>query len=544
MALALRGSSWHDTQFLLLGGSTIILPNETIKSYLPKLWRRYRDSAQARGYLDFQKLGYVRGPFTQDAARVVLKALQPSAFGDGVANELQNQLDNVLADRVHLHVELPKHTMSEIFGHVADLIRMTGRHREMAYAMSEWFTRLAARCEIDALSMFSYIDALDRLGTSMTGPLRALLGQARLTSRDVRFYRQNLRRRTVRELMELLKDYDMDGRRSPRRSMIPAAPGLIRGGDLSLEELALIHRENPDSILYRVGRGRRRKASRNNFETDDDYLTDSETSDDDDFCPHPHCNPRVHDPSSWHAPHGLPYIPHCLDGSHMHPSMTFGPRLLDAPHPESMLARPGMRSASSDPRVLASKNGGPNIYYSPSPSSNTSSNNNLPSNNAPKPPIEEPWWAIGVSINNRTNPPSPISGQAVLRTFSLAMYNTSKSPPQAPIASDYNFTVFGLRDPRTRAVVAAILEIKSDTSTPERLPPHNITNARLLEVLFLLSWLYSGERDMNGLVQWGFNLWALEAGPGGRPQQSVIAKGSLSLAPSPFPLGGGGGDVE
>ncbi|KAI4260981.1 MAG: hypothetical protein L6R42_003813 [Xanthoria sp. 1 TBL-2021] len=312
MALAHRRNFWNQHTKFPVGKTSVTLPNEIIKSYLPALWSLKGRWAQTEGILDLEELGLVRGHSCRTALLVILKALRTSETSFGVANELKRQLDNA-ADQA-LRTPSPEHAMSKIFENVAWLIRKTGQHPEMAYATSEWFSRFAARHELDMESMFSYVIALDQLRATMTGPLRSLLRQEPLTRADIRIMCRHLRQKSSRELIRLWNEQNKNVRPRPRRSIHPSAERLVPGGALRLRDIERRYREDPDSIIVRLGR--KHRASRNDFEIDDDYSTDTDTSDDDDdeYCPYAYGFPRVRDPSSFHPLPGLPHAPPRLCG--------------------------------------------------------------------------------------------------------------------------------------------------------------------------------------------------------------------------------------
>ncbi|KAI4265326.1 MAG: hypothetical protein L6R38_009502 [Xanthoria sp. 2 TBL-2021] len=310
MALARRRNSWHQHTNFPFGNASITLPNEIIKTYLPRLWSRARRRAQAEGYLDLEELGIVQGRYCHAALSVILRALKFSEAGRGVANELRRQLDRARADHAH-HTPSLEYAMSRIFYNVAQLVRKTGPNQEMAYAMAEWFEAMAVDRYIHPEFLFIYIIALDGLRADMTGPLHTLLREAPMRSADVQIICERLRPITRKRLMSFWKDHIKIGR--PRRAILPRGNGLIEGGDVCWGDIVRSYEEDPNSIIVRLGR--RHRASRNDRETDDDYSTDTDTSEDDDeYCPYAYGFPRVHDPSSFHPLHGPLHAPPRLCG--------------------------------------------------------------------------------------------------------------------------------------------------------------------------------------------------------------------------------------
>ncbi|KAL9032131.1 MAG: hypothetical protein Q9180_006681 [Flavoplaca navasiana] len=185
MAIPRHRNSWYHTTFPL-GNTSIRLPNDIIKSYLPILWRSYGRRALAKGYLDLEGLRIVQGPCCGTALTVLLRALEFSEAGHGVSSELKKQLDRSLTVHANNHRQPPELAMSKIFRNVATLVYKTGRNKEMAYAMAEWFAVFAAEHRIRTQGLVNYITALDRLGVDMKGPLHTLLREKRL-----RFYERS-----------------------------------------------------------------------------------------------------------------------------------------------------------------------------------------------------------------------------------------------------------------------------------------------------------------------------------------------------------------
>ncbi|KAL8782143.1 MAG: hypothetical protein Q9213_005647 [Squamulea squamosa] len=327
------------------GDKIITLPTEIIKSYLPRLWQSVGRWAKAEGWLDLEGLSIVQGRHCQKALHVILKALKKSQAGCGVASELKAQLDRVRADNAN-RAPSPEYTMSKIFSNVAKLVRKLGPHQEMAYAMTEWFAIFAAERLIHPESMFQYIIALDRLRVNMTGPLHALLQDYHWDAADIQLICESLRRPTGKRLISLWKDYKKQD--SSRRSALPPGRGLIEGGDICLRDILRQYRRDPDSIIVRVG-SRNRKL-RDWYDSDDGYLTDTDTIDDDEFRPYTLGPPRIRDPSSYHPFHGFPHVPHPLQYPDFPaPPRRCSPLLLEADYPAPLPIRPSPMRVHSAP---------------------------------------------------------------------------------------------------------------------------------------------------------------------------------------------------
>ncbi|KAL9011454.1 MAG: hypothetical protein Q9173_003699 [Seirophora scorigena] len=160
-----------------IGGEIIQLPNQIIKAYLPDLWRRHKRRATRTGVLRLRRFGVQDDQQARIALLIVLHALEASATESGVASELKVQLD-LARDRYTLKKADPEFAMCTIFWNVATLLRPRkglGRHPEMAYAMSGWFTDLAAEGHVHERTLVQYVLALDHLQAEMTAPLLSLL---------------------------------------------------------------------------------------------------------------------------------------------------------------------------------------------------------------------------------------------------------------------------------------------------------------------------------------------------------------------------------
>lgn len=310
MALAHRRNVWHEHTRFPFDDLSIALPNKIIKSYLPRLWKYTGVRARAEGFLDLEGRGIVQGRYSHAALAVILRALKFSEAGRGVSSELKSQLDRALAD--HAHSPSFDHVMSRIFNNVAKLVCKTGHNKEMAYAMADWFQVYAAENYIHPESLFNYIIALDGLQADMTGPLHTLLREESLRSADVQIIWKYLRPITRKKLTSLWNDHIRTVK--PRRAIRAPGHGLIEAGDWSWGEIERRYREDPDPIIIRLGR--RHRALRDDFDTDDDYWTDTDASSDDDgdYCPYAYGSPRVHDPSSFHPLPGPSHAPPRLCG--------------------------------------------------------------------------------------------------------------------------------------------------------------------------------------------------------------------------------------
>ncbi|KAL8853889.1 MAG: hypothetical protein Q9221_001360 [Calogaya cf. arnoldii] len=158
-----------------------------------------------------------------------------------------------------------------------------------------------------------------------------------------------------------------------------------------------------------------------------------------------------------------------------------------------------------------------------------------PGTTTPPPPpsgYNNPWH-VALATQNRTSPPSPISGQAILGTLSAAMYNISLSSPQSPILGGYyNYTSSSFT-PSEKSYIATIgVKITEDFK-----PPYTFTYSKLLEALSILGGAYAEEGDMGNLVEWGFDVWVLDRLHPDRGR--VVAKGAITQPPRPLVMPGG-----
>lgn len=293
-----------------VGRETISLPNEIIKTYMPNLWRHKSGRLMARGNIDLERLVQGKTKNVRLALSIILKAIEASKTGHGVASELKLQLDDARDNLAMNHMD-PERAMCTTFCNVVKLLEpdlALGRNDEMAYAASEWFTTFAAETSLHPRTVLQCVRVLDRLRTDITGPVLALLrcgvrqshlhGWARR-----RFFRQS----TLKKMRSLM-------RTRPREGLLVPSHGLIRGGDLDPEEVCYLLQHDPDAITIDLDRLNRLY--------DGGYTTDSDSEPEDDF-----------------------YIPgHPLDGSHGIPidHVGLGPHS-GFPHPYERFMAPQPR---------------------------------------------------------------------------------------------------------------------------------------------------------------------------------------------------------
>ncbi|KAL8711876.1 MAG: hypothetical protein Q9220_003820 [cf. Caloplaca sp. 1 TL-2023] len=244
---------------LQVGHDSITLPKETIKSYLPRLWRRNGHQALASGYLDLTVLVETRGTAAQTALCVILRALK-DLEESGVASELKAQL-SMIEDRC-----ASERSVRSIFHWIAKLLHPHGPlgcHREMVYAMSEWFSLHAAENTLEPEHIFAYIVALDWLQADMTGPLHSCLRQLSISPNDARRLSAHglLRRKTVKKLYQLCQD-DWKRNGHKRALVHSSSHRLIEGGDLTIEDIIRQYQKDPDSILINLRSNHRRHPHR------------------------------------------------------------------------------------------------------------------------------------------------------------------------------------------------------------------------------------------------------------------------------------------
>ncbi|KAL9035797.1 MAG: hypothetical protein Q9180_004657 [Flavoplaca navasiana] len=145
-----------------------------------------------------------------------------------------------------------------------------------------------------------------------------------------------------------------------------------------------------------------------------------------------------------------------------------------------------------------------------------------------------PYW-LGLRITEYQS--STIVGQAVLGSLVGAMTNISLSPREAPIRSEYNFTLESGTSPPYNATIG--FKVNTQTGLP---PPFQLTNERLLVALGLLASVYSSQDDLNKLWECAVDITMLVPSQGDVAR--IIAQGGLYLVPTPLARvgSGGGGD--
>ncbi|KAL9016648.1 MAG: hypothetical protein Q9185_006021 [Variospora sp. 1 TL-2023] len=229
-----------------IGRDVVYLPKEIIRSYLPDLWRRNGRYAMRTGYLELPRFGVRDNQQTRIALFIVLRALEASATDGGVASELRTHLDFARRDCT-LGGPNPERAMCRIFCNVATLLRpghAFGRHTEMAYAMSGWFTDLAAEGELHEDTLLKYVIALDWLQAEMTAPLFCFLKQVDVRLIDLRHWNDDglFRSTTLKKMKNLVKN-------RPRIATLATGGHLVRGGDLHLKEIMDQWKRDPNSII-------------------------------------------------------------------------------------------------------------------------------------------------------------------------------------------------------------------------------------------------------------------------------------------------------
>ncbi|KAI4145245.1 MAG: hypothetical protein L6R39_003882 [Caloplaca ligustica] len=298
-----------------IGGEIIRLPNEIIKSYLPNLWRYQGRRAVSRGCLELEPLVRGRGTNARIALFIILRALKASQTQHGVAKELRMQL-NAAGDTYALSAPNPERAMCNIFCNVARLLRpgsALGRHQEMAYAMSDWFTTLAAEYMIGPGTMFRYLQALDVIGADMTAPLHSFLRHMPVSQGKLQELASErlFRPRTLKKFTALLKDHQKKLR---SRSPLDLSPeeGVVSGRDLNWKELRQQWESDPDSVMIDLRPTQYRQG--HSYDSDDSYSTYSDTDYDD--CLYIHRYPPLHrrpallgPVSLGHQPWGLAQCP-------------------------------------------------------------------------------------------------------------------------------------------------------------------------------------------------------------------------------------------
>ncbi|KAI4178080.1 MAG: hypothetical protein LQ346_007572 [Caloplaca aetnensis] len=244
MALRHRGHGFRSIE-ILLGEETIRLPNEIIRTYLPNLWRYSGRRATIRGIINLERVMEGKPESKRLALSIILRALEASKTDRGVASELKLQL-HLAHDRHVMNHPDPERAMCITFSNVVKLLEprsLLGRNEELAYALSEWFTTLAAENILQQGTVIHYVKALDRLRAEMTGPVLALL---RCDVRDshlqcwtrARCFRQT----TLRKMRSLMAS-------RPRQGLSLPNHGLVRGGDVDPLDVLDLYMHDPDSIM-------------------------------------------------------------------------------------------------------------------------------------------------------------------------------------------------------------------------------------------------------------------------------------------------------
>ncbi|KAI4115721.1 MAG: hypothetical protein LQ345_003741 [Seirophora villosa] len=255
-----------------IGGEIIQLPKQIIKAYLPDLWRRNKRRAMRTGLLRLPRFGVRDSQQTQLALLIILHALEASATESGVASELKAQLD-LARDRYTLKKADPEFSMCIIFWNVATLLQPRlgfGRHQEMAYAMSGWFTDLAAEGHVHERTLVQYVLALDQLEAEMTAPLLCLLRRVDVRLSAIRewSYQRRFRPATLKKMESLVKS-------RPRMDALGPSNQMVLGGDLHLSEILEQYKRDPDAILVNFGPKRHRRVDNGYYSySDSDSYSD------------------------------------------------------------------------------------------------------------------------------------------------------------------------------------------------------------------------------------------------------------------------------
>ncbi|KAL8929297.1 MAG: hypothetical protein Q9208_001380 [Pyrenodesmia sp. 3 TL-2023] len=234
-----------------VGQETISLPNEIIKTYLPNLWRRQSGRLMASGNINLERLAQGERRNVRLALSIILNALEAAKANHGVASELRWQLHEAWSNHATDDMD-PEQEMCTTFCDVVELLKpgsAFGSNDEMTYALSEWFTTLAAEGDLHPRTMFRYVKALDRLRTDMTGPVLALLRCYDFRQSDLQRWtrRRFFRPATLKKLRSLMRS-------RPREGSVAPIHGLIRGGDLDPEQIWDLSQVDPDSIIIDLDR--------------------------------------------------------------------------------------------------------------------------------------------------------------------------------------------------------------------------------------------------------------------------------------------------
>ncbi|KAI4127515.1 MAG: hypothetical protein LQ338_003173 [Usnochroma carphineum] len=330
-----------------VGGDVIRLPNEIIKSYLPNLWRHQGRRARTRGYLKLESLVVGKGKNARIALSIILRALKASETQHGVASELKHQLD-AARDNYTLNQHDPERAMCSIFCNVARLLRpqsALGRHQEMAYAMSSWFTVLAAEDMLHPSTMFGYIQALDLLHADLTGPLLSFLRHTRISQADLRELTAErlLRPRTLKKFKAMWKDHQKK-LRSERQLDVSLEDDVLTGRDFDWKQLKQQYDNDPDSIIIDLRPAQHRDF--HDYDYYDGYTTLSDTDYDDQ--PYVYGHPRFDQFLDGLPPANISWggIPRQHPWNRQLPSAPF-------PSPGSMLLGPRTQFAARPPMVRA-----------------------------------------------------------------------------------------------------------------------------------------------------------------------------------------------
>ncbi|KAL8697364.1 MAG: hypothetical protein Q9224_002356 [Gallowayella concinna] len=356
MALQRHFASRQATNFPF-GGRAILVPNEILKTYLPRLWLENSRRALSNGYLNLESLLAGYGESGEIALSVILRTLKNSETHNGVASELKRQLNKVL-DRDARRAASSEDFIRRVFEMIAVLLCPRGQlgcHPEISYAMSEWFDLYSTGDHLHTQTLICYIYALDILRAEMTSPLLCFLRQVSMTPASLRRLSRCtiLRPKTLRKLRSLWNNQRETDVQKWQLSLAPShqrcsnnSP-LVSGRYLDLDSVVDQFLRNPDSIIMDL-RADPRRCSRH-IGVEDGYSSTSDTSEDEDFL---HYGPRrlgTHDISSYHPFARHPYGAYHPEAWLAQPGRSPSPRLIEAGHPMPISRRPNFARVHSLP---------------------------------------------------------------------------------------------------------------------------------------------------------------------------------------------------
>ncbi|KAI4245197.1 MAG: hypothetical protein L6R40_002554 [Gallowayella cf. fulva] len=141
---------------------------------------------------------------------------------------------------------------------------------------------------------------------------------------------------------------------------------------------------------------------------------------------------------------------------------------------------------------------------------------------------QENEFHYAISIKNRTIPPTHISGQAIQGLMTQAMWDLAQKPRNKVLDDSYSYTAsYPTGVPFKYTVSIGV----KPTSQSER-GLWEVTNANLMDGLYVVSALYSIQADVNALDEWSFDFIVLD--PWRSRNATIIAKGSIAQPPKPL----------